>query len=163
MFFAKPPSPLDDPSGTTGSADAGGRPVSRPARRATRRLTLAVALCGLALAAACSSKPATPPPGAITDDRAVGDILVRFTPPAVDTSLQAGELLAQAKGPIRFVVKRPMSGGTWLVTAISPSPEATIEQAVTTLRALPRIEAAEADRRLTPSRPKPTGRDMPAN
>ncbi|MFX5522355.1 hypothetical protein ABTD78_24095, partial [Acinetobacter baumannii] len=80
-------------SGTTGSAV----PARRPVSRATRRLTLAVALCGLALAAACISKPAMPPPGRNTDDRAVGDILVRFTPPAVDTSLQAGELLAQAK------------------------------------------------------------------
>lgn len=96
MLFAKPPSTFDDPAATTGAAGLARRPVSRT----TRRLTLAVALCGLALAAACSSKPAMPPPGSITDDRAVGDILVRFTPPAVDTSLQAGELLAQAKGPI---------------------------------------------------------------
>lgn len=137
-----------------------GKPTS-PAR--LRWLLPVLALCGAALLAACSGpKPAAPPEGSITDDRALGDIMVRFTPPPVETSLQAGQVLGEIKGPVRFVVKRPMSGGVWLVTAISPEPDATLDQALETLRAVPRVQTAEPDRLLRPHRARPEGRDLPA-
>ncbi|MBY4895820.1 hypothetical protein [Cupriavidus sp. AU9028] len=150
-----------------------GAPVAgkagRPRRPLLRRVLGCVAVgcvmaAGLGLAACGSGRaPAAPPEGSITDDRALGDILVRFSPPDVNESMQAGELLAAATGPVRFVVKRPMSGGIWLVTAISADKTATLEQALTTLRALPRVQTAEPDRFQGPSRPQPTGRDMPAS
>ncbi|SOY42873.1 hypothetical protein [Cupriavidus taiwanensis] len=139
----------------------------RPRQRASLRALLAVATAAsaaLLALSACQAQPkaSAPPPGSITDDRALGDIMVRFKPPAVDMSEDAGKLLAEIKGPIRYVVKRPMSGGVWLVTAISPSADATLDQAVDTLRATPRIDTAEPDRLLKPSRNIPTSRDMPA-
>lgn len=127
-----------------------------------RRLLFVAALCGVAAVAACGTSPAEPPPGAISDDRALGDILVSFTPP-VTTSLQAGEVLGQIEGPVRFVVKRPMSGGVWLVTAITAQPDATLDQALQTLRGQPRVQHAEPDRLLRPHRTIPQGRDMPAD
>lgn len=131
--------------------------------RPLRRLLFVAALCGVAAVAACGTSPAEPPPGAISDDRSLGDILVSFTPPPVTTSLQAGEVLQQIKGPVRFVVKRPMSGGVWLVTAITAQPDATMDQALATLRSQPRVEHAEPDRLLRPHRTIPPGRDMPAD
>jgi hypothetical protein len=112
----------------------------------------------------CSSShtASAPPPGSITNDRSLGDIMVRFNPPPVVVSEDAGKQLAAIKGPIRFVVKRPMSGGVWLVTAISPAADATIDQAVATLKAESRIASAEPDRVLKPNRTQPLGRDMPA-
>ncbi|RDK10262.1 hypothetical protein [Cupriavidus lacunae] len=137
---------------------------SRP--RASLRAVLAIATAAsaaLLALSACQAQPkaSAPPPGSISDDRAIGDIMVRFKPPAVNLSEDAGKLLAEIKGPIRYVVKRPMSGGVWLVTAISASADVTIQQAVETLRATPRIETAEPDRLIKPSRSIPTSRDMP--
>ncbi|WP_367394968.1 hypothetical protein [Cupriavidus sp. Agwp_2] len=139
-----------------------------PAGRRHRPLRHVLALATAATAALLAlsgcqahSGASAPPPGSITDDRALGDIMVRFKPPAVDMSEDAGKLLAEIKGPIRYVVKRPMSGGVWLVTAISSSADATIDQAVDTLRATPRIETADPDRLIQPNRTMPTSRDMP--
>lgn len=147
---------------------AGFRHSPRPHRasRASLRAVLAIATAASAALLALSGCQAqsgayAPPPGSISDDRSLGDIMIRFKPPAVDQSVDAGKLLAEIKGPIRFVVKRPMSGGVWLVTAISPSPDATLDQAVDTLRAAPRIDTAEPDRLIKPSRNVPTSRDMP--
>lgn len=122
-------------------------------------LGVAGALALLSLTGCQAQQASAPPPGAITADRALGDIMVRFRPPAVTESLEAGRLLAQIEGPVRFVVKRPMSGGTWLVTAITPSADITLDQAVDTLRAAPRVEIADPDRILKPNRRMPTGRD----
>lgn len=138
------------------------------ASRLRLRSAAALVLCAasaFATLSGCASEAQsyTPPPGSITDDRAIGDIMVRFTPPAVTVSEDAGKLLAGIAGPFRYVVKRPMSGGVWLVTAISKAPDATLDQAVTTLRAAPRIETAEPDRMLKPHRSLPTSRDMPPN
>jgi hypothetical protein len=110
---------------------------------------------------ASESKSFAPPPGSITDDRAIGDILIKFTPPDVVASEDAGKLLAGIEGPVRYVVKRPMSGGVWLVTAITKSPDVTLDQAVATLKAAPRVESATPDRMLKPHRTMPTSRDMP--
>ncbi|NYH98416.1 hypothetical protein FHX63_001192 [Cupriavidus plantarum] len=151
-----------------------GRPVwktsdrrqARPMRRAVlSTMVAAAAVAGLAAMSGCASESRSyaPPPGSITDDRAIGDIMVRFTPPEVIVSEDAGKLLAGIAGPYRYLVKRPMSGGVWLVTAISKSPDATLDQAVTVLRAAPRIETAEPDRLLKPHRAIPRTRDMPSN
>ncbi|MGO4328303.1 hypothetical protein AB4Z48_24540 [Cupriavidus sp. 2TAF22] len=141
----------------------GKQPHSRkPAR--PLRLTAAcgaLALLALATLSACQAqRPSAPPANSISADRAVGDIMVRFTAPPVIASEDAGRLLESIAGPIRFVVKRPMSGGVWLVTAISASADATLDQAVATLRTAPRIETAEPDRVLKPNRTQPIGRDM---
>ncbi|MNY20495.1 hypothetical protein D3C86_1539760 [compost metagenome] len=77
-------------------------------------------------------------------------------------SEDAGKLLAGIEGPVRYVVKRPMSGGVWLVTAITAVPDITLDQAVATLQAAPRVESATSDRTLKPHRTMPTSRDMPA-
>jgi len=143
-------------------------PPSGSRRRPTLRSVVAIsAAAGLALLAltGCQAQAgaSAPPTGSISADRALGDIMVRFTPPAVNMSEDAGRLLAGIEGPIRFVVKRPMSGGVWLVTAITPSADATLDQAVATLRAAPRIETAEPDRVIKPNRTIPTTRDMPPN
>lgn len=139
-----------------------------PAGRRHRPLRAVLALATAASAAllalsACQAQSgaSAPPPGSITDDRALGDIMIRFKPPAVDMSEDAGKLLAEIKGPIRYVVKRPMSGGVWLVTAISATPGTTLDQAVDTLRSTPRIDTAEPDRMIQPNRTMPTSRDMP--
>jgi hypothetical protein len=129
------------------------------------RRIVAATFAALAVAAAsgCASesKSFAPPRGSITDDRAIGDILVKFTPPDVATSEDAGKLLAAIEGPVRYVVKRPMSGGVWLVTAITKSPDITADQAVATLQAAPRVESATPDRMLKPHRTMPVSRDMP--
>ncbi|CAG2129900.1 hypothetical protein [Cupriavidus numazuensis] len=113
----------------------------------------------------CQAQPkaSQPPRGAITADRVVGDIMVRFTAPDVIISEEAGKLLDTIEGPIRFVVKRPLSGGIWLVTAISASPDTTMDQALATLRAAPRVGTAEPDRVLKPNHTMPVSRDMPAS
>jgi hypothetical protein len=118
-------------------------------------LAAAASLASLGAVSGCASesKSFAPPRGSITDDRAIGDILVKFTPP---------EVMATIEGPVRYVVKRPMSGGVWLVTAITAAPDITLEQAVTTLQAAPRVESATSDRTLKPHRTMPTSRDMPA-
>lgn len=143
------------------------RAVRRAARHGNRnaaRLLLVGAVLGALALAGCQSqrKPLAPPAGSITDDRSIGDIMVRFEPPEVTTSLEAGRLLEAATGPIRYVVKRPLSGGVWLVTAISPAPDADMAQAVATLRTVPRVAMAEPDDLRAPSRQFPIGRDMPA-
>ncbi|MDF3839145.1 hypothetical protein P3W85_40350 [Cupriavidus basilensis] len=127
------------------------------------RITAACGVLALLALTACQAqqRPSAPPANSISADRAVGDIMVRFSAPPVITSEEAGRLLEPIAGPIRFVVKRPMSGGVWLVTAISASADATLDQAVATLRAAPRIELAEPDRVLKPNRTMPSGRDMP--
>ncbi|QQX85439.1 hypothetical protein JJQ59_05760 [Cupriavidus necator] len=146
----------------TRQAHAGLRQRPRASLRTVLAIATAASAALLALSA-CQAQPksSAPPPGSISDDRSLGDIMVRFKPPAVNLSEDAGKLLAEIKGPIRYVVKRPMSGGVWLVTAISPSADATIDQAVETLRATPRIETAEPDRVLKPNRNIPASRDMP--
>ena len=63
-------------------------------------------------------------------------------------------------GPARYVVKRPMSAGVWLVTAITNTPDVTLDQALATLRAAPRVASATPDRMLKPHRGMPPGRDM---
>jgi len=135
-------------------------------RRKAAAMTMAMALSVLALTAvsgcASESKSFAPPRGSITDDRAIGDILVKFTPPEVTVSEDAGQLLAKIEGPVRYVVKRPMSGGVWLVTAITAAPDVTLDQAVATLQAAPRVESATPDRMLKPHHAMPTSRDMPA-
>jgi len=136
------------------------RKLARPLLAGALGLALALALGGLTGCQA-QSQPAPPPPGGISADRAVGDIMVRFRAPAVNDSIEAGRLLADIPGPMRFVVKRPMSGGVWLVTAITDKPDATLDQAVGILREAPRIEVAEPDRLLKPNRSMPTSRDMP--
>lgn len=138
-----------------------GQPA-RGRRSGLPRALLAAALLGMAGLGGCQSQGMSPPAGAISADRVLGDILVRFSAPEVTTSVEASQLLAQAPGAVRFVVKRPMSGGIWLVTALTPDASATLDQAVTTLRAVPRVESADLERRLHPTRPMPTGRDMPA-
>ncbi|WP_441629972.1 hypothetical protein [Cupriavidus sp. 2MCAB6] len=133
------------------------RSMARPLR-----ITAACGLLALLALTACQAQQRPyAPAGSISADRAVGDIMVRFSAPPVTGSEEAGRLLESISGPIRFVVKRPMSGGVWLVTAISQSGDATMEQAVATLRAAPRIELAEPDRVLKPNRTMPMGRDMP--
>ncbi|RZT42610.1 hypothetical protein [Cupriavidus agavae] len=131
------------------------------------RSVAVTAFAALALTAlsgcASESKSFAPPRGSLTDDRALGDILVKFTPPDVVVSEDAGKLLATVPGPVRYVVKRPMSGGVWLVTAITTSADVTLDQAVATLQAAPRVESATPDRMLKPHRSRPTGRDMPAS
>ncbi|WP_458216331.1 hypothetical protein [Paracidovorax citrulli] len=156
------------PTGTPVPGKSGHQVSATGDRRPRRRRGLGCIAAGCVMAAAlglaaCGSGrvPAAPPEGSITDDRALGDILVRFSPPEVTESMQAGELLAGAPGPVRFVVKRPMSGGIWLVTAISADETVTLDQALTTLRGLPRIQTAEPDRLQGPSRMPPTGRNMP--
>ncbi|WP_231906977.1 hypothetical protein [Cupriavidus sp. D384] len=143
-------------------------PIARtPAGRFTRHLAasalVALGLTALTALSGCASesKSFAPPRGSITDDRAIGDILVKFTPPEVTMSEDAGKLLADVQGPVRYIVKRPMSGGAWLVTAITASADVTLAQAVATLQAAPRVESATADRMLRPHRTKPAGRDMP--
>jgi hypothetical protein len=137
-----------------------------PHSRSLARPLLITAACGLLALLSLSACQApqhsyAPPANSISADRAVGDIMVRFSAPPVSGSEEADRLLEAITGPIRFVVKRPMSGGIWLVTAISPSADVTIDQAVATLRAAPRIELAEPDRVLKPNRTMPIGRDMP--
>lgn len=136
------------------------RKLVRPLLTGALGLALALALGGLSGCQA-QSKPVPPPPGGITADRSLGDIMVRFRPPAVNDSVEAGKLLAEIQGPARFVVKRPMSGGVWLVTAISDNADATLEQALERLRAAPRVEVAEPDRLLKPNREMPKTREMP--
>lgn len=140
-------------------------PTTPRRTRTLARLLIVGAALGVVAIAGCQSqrKPLAPAAGSITDDRSIGDIMVRFTPPEVNTSLEAGRLLEAIPGPIRFVIKRPLSGGVWLVTAISPSPEANMAQAVATLRTVPRVALAEPDDLRAPSRPFPIGRDMPPN
>lgn len=139
---------------------------SQPFRRKALKIALIAATAlGAAIAAsgcASESKSFAPPRGSITDDRAIGDILVKFTAPEVTASEDAGQLLAKIEGPVRYVVKRPMSGGVWLVTAITANADITLEQAVATLAAAPRVESATPDRMLKPHRTIPTSRDMPA-
>lgn len=134
-------------------------------RRASVAVAAALALTALTAISGCASesKSFAPPRGSITDDRAIGDILVQFTPPDVTTSEDAGKLLAAVEGPVRYVVKRPMSGGTWLVTAITAKADVTLDQAVATLQAAPRVASATPDRMLKPHRAMPVGRDMPSN
>ncbi|WP_137926782.1 hypothetical protein [Cupriavidus sp. 2SB] len=131
------------------------------------RTVATAAFAALAMTAisgcASESKSFAPPRGALTNDRALGDILVKFTPPDVMLSEDAGKLLAAIEGPARYVVKRPMSGGVWLITAITTSGDVTMDQAVATLKAAPRIESATPDRMLKPHRARPTGRDMPSD
>ncbi|WP_227459789.1 hypothetical protein [Cupriavidus pauculus] len=136
-----------------------------PLRRAAAVSAAALALTALFAASGCASesKSFAPPRGSITDDRAIGDILVKFTAPEVTVSEDAGKLLADVQGPVRYVVKRPMSGGVWLVTAITAQADVTLDQAVATLQAAPRVESATPDRVLKPHRAMPTGRDMPPN
>jgi len=135
-------------------------------RQLLRLTVAAAAVLSLFALPGCQSQsqPAAsaPPVGSLTADRSLGDIMIRFNQPEVTASVDAGKQLAQIGGPIRFEVKRPMSGGVWLVTAISPSPDATLDQAVTTLRAAPRIASADPDRVLKPNRTMPAGRDQPA-
>ncbi|WP_183035657.1 hypothetical protein [Cupriavidus sp. UME77] len=142
----------------------GKQPHSRSLARPLR-ITAACGLLALLALTACQAqqRPSAPPLNSISADRAVGDIMVRFSAPPVTVSEDADRLLASIAGPIRFVVKRPMSGGVWLVTAISASADATIDQALATLRSSPRIELAEPDRVLKPNRTQPVGRDMPAS
>lgn len=133
----------------------------------TRRAALraaALLLVALPALSGCKTAPDTnaPPLGSISADRVLGDILVRFNDPPVTASEDAGKLLGRIDGPIRFLVKRPMSGGVWLVTAISTAEDATLDQAVQTLRGTPRVAAADADRLLKPHRTMPVSRDMPA-
>ncbi len=136
-------------------------------RRAFVPVLAAAAAATVALLAlpGCQAQPkaSQPPRGSISADRVVGDIMVRFTAPDVNVSEEAGKLLEPIEGPIRFVVKRPLSGGVWLVTAISASPDATMDQALATLRAAPRIGTAEPDRVLKPNHTMPVSRDMPAS
>lgn len=140
-------------------------PRPRPRRKVlAMALVAAASLASLGAVSGCASesKSFAPPRGSITDDRAIGDILVKFTPPEVTVSEDAGKLLAGIEGPVRYVVKRPMSGGVWLVTAITAVPDITLDQAVATLQAAPRVESATSDRTLKPHRTMPTSRDMPA-
>jgi len=138
--------------------------------RQLQRVAVSAAACAAAFSllalTGCQSQgqraASAPPVGSLSADRSLGDIMIRFNQPEVTASMDAGKQLAQIEGPIRFVVKRPMSGGVWLVTAISPSPDATLDQAVATLRAAPRIASADPDRVLKPNRTMPAGRDMPA-
>ena len=141
-----------------------GHPRShRMARRATASAIAALALTALTAVSGCASESTSfaPPRGSITDDRAIGDILVKFAPPEVTASEEAGKLLAEIKGPVRYMVKRPMSGGVWLVTAVTASADVTLDQAVATLQAAPRVESATPDRLLRPHRTMPGSRDMP--
>lgn len=135
----------------------------RLTRRVATSALVALGLTALAAISGCASesKSFAPPRGSITDDRAIGDILVKFTPPEVTLSEEAGKLLADVQGPVRYVVKRPMSGGAWLVTAITASADVTLDQAVATLQASPRVESATGDRMLRPHRAMPATRDMP--
>lgn len=132
-------------------------------RRAAVAALATLALTALTTVSGCASesKSFAPPRGSITDDRAIGDILVKFTPPEVVQSEDADKLLATIAGPVRYVVKRPMSGGVWLVTAITASADVTLDQAVATLQSAPRVASATPDRMLKPHRAMPTGRDMP--
>lgn len=140
----------------------GTQPLSRKPARPLRLTILcgALALLALATLSACQAQRPSAPASSLNADRAVGDIMVRFTAPPVTASEDAGRLVESIAGPIRFVVKRPMSGGVWLVTAISASADATLDQAVATLRAAPRIDTAEPDRVLKPNRTQPASRDM---
>ncbi len=144
-----------------------GKPPSNPRRIAVPAMAAAVALTLGALTSisgcASESKSFAPPRGSITDDRAIGDILVKFTPPDVVVSEDAGKLLAAIEGPVRYVVKRPLSGGVWLVTAITASADVTLDQAVATLQASPRVASATPDRVLKPHRAIPVSRDMPSS
>lgn len=139
------------------------QPLHPGVRRAAATALAAVALTALSAVSGCASesKSFAPPLGSITDDRAIGDILVQFAPPEVTVSEDAGKLLAAIPGPVRYVVKRPMSGGTWLVTAITASADVTLDQAVATLQAAPRVTSATPDRLLRPHRDRPVSRDMP--
>lgn len=140
------------------------RKIANPiARRLATSALVALGLTALTAVSGCASesKSFAPPRGSITDDRAIGDILVKFAPPEVTASEDAGKLLAEVQGPVRYVVKRPLSGGAWLVTAITASTDITLDQAVATLKAAPRVESATADRMLRPHRTKPVSRDMP--
>lgn len=146
--------------------------MTRPLPSAGRRRAFvpvfaagAVAIAAFLALTGCQAQPKSsqPPRGAISADRVVGDIMVRFTAPDVNVSAEAGKLLDTIEGPIRYVVKRPLSGGVWLVTAISASPDATMDQALATLRAAPRIGTAEPDRMLKPNHTMPVSRDMPAS
>ncbi len=144
------------------------RPLPSAGHRRAFVPVLAVAVAATAALLAlpgCQAQPkaSQPPRGAISTDRVVGDIMVRFTAPDVNVSEEAGKLLDTIEGPIRFVVKRPLSGGVWLVTALSGSPDATMDQALATLRAAPRVGTAEPDRVLKPNHTMPVSRDMPAN
>ncbi|SDD24304.1 hypothetical protein SAMN05216345_107111 [Cupriavidus sp. YR651] len=145
---------------TTGQLPSSHRRTPRGPRTA---LAIALALTALTAMSGCASesKSFAPPRGSITNDRAIGDILVKFTPPDVNVSEDAGKLLAGIEGPVRYVVKRPMSGGVWLVTAITASADVTLNQAVETLRAAPRVESATPDRTLKPHHGMPPSRDMP--
>ncbi|QYY32599.1 hypothetical protein K2O51_17665 [Cupriavidus pinatubonensis] len=137
--------------------------ASRPRAFVPALAAAAAATLALLALSGCQAQPSQPPRGAITADRVVGDIMVRFTAPDVIVSEEAGKLLDTIEGPIRFVVKRPLSGGVWLVTAISASPDATMDQALATLRAAPRVGTAEPDRVLKPNHTMPVSRDMPAS
>ncbi|MFJ5382359.1 hypothetical protein ACIPID_11850 [Cupriavidus sp. CER94] len=137
--------------------------AGRFARHLGASVLAALSLTALTAVSGCASesKSFAPPRGSITDDRAIGDILVKFAPPEVTASEDAGKLLAEVQGPVRYVVKRPMSGGVWLVTAITASADVTLDQAVATLQAAPRVASATPDRMLRPHRGKPVSRDMP--
>lgn len=151
---------------THGNLPSKRRAVARRfGRHAATSALVAASLTVLSALTGCASesKSFAPPRGSITDDRALGDILVKFTPPEVTASEDAGKLLAQVAGPVRYVVKRPMSAGVWLVTAITASADVTMDQAVATLQAAPRVESATADRMLRPHRAMPTSRDMPVS
>lgn len=132
--------------------------VTHPLRKSALLLAAALAL---PLLAACQSQGASAPPGSISTERVISDLLVSFTDPPVLTSIEAGSLLDKVEGPIRYVVKRPMSGGVWLVTAISQDADVTVQTAVDTLRAAPRILSVDAEDRRRPARSMPSGRDMP--
>jgi hypothetical protein len=107
---------------------------------------------------ASESKSFAPPRGSITDDRAIGDILVssrrEVTRPRTQAScgdVQAGALCGQAAD-----VRRRMAGDGHHGAA-----DVTLDQAVATLQAAPRVESATPDRMLKPHRAMPVGRDMP--
>ena len=102
------------------------RKLVRPLLTGALGPALALALGGLTGCRA-QSKPVPPPPGGITADRSLGDIMVRFRPPAVNDSVEAGKLLAEIQGrrASSSSARCPAASGWSPPSAITPTPRST--------------------------------------
>lgn len=97
--------------------------------------------------------------------RVLGEVLVRFKTPVADkpaaTALLARinrRVHAEAEPALQFRLIDAVSGGNWRVSVASSANDVTFERALSILRAMPEIQAAEPDRVLQPSG---SGKAMP--
>lgn len=113
------------------------------------------------------AKMVMPDPGPPTG-RPLGELLVRFAMPVTDKA-GANALVARLNRTIhrdepalQLRVLDAVSGGNWRIAMSAATADLTAERALTIVRALPEIQAAELDRLVQPLQPSPGTPRTPA-